>query len=1347
MVDRGGLNYPIRVRDEFSKTTAKFREELRASKKAFREFQSDLQSQRGSSRALRETAEASRALAAAKRDQGRAVRSSTKPLTEEEALLRRLALASKEQSRREREAVRLRNAQTADARRRATQERQAARDRERAEKQRQKAIEATSRAEQRALTASQRALQAQTRAEQERQRVANRIFKQQQKDAAARIAQQIDQQKRAEQLNRQLQKLQKAEQAARDRADSQVQAERRLNRELFQRQITLKQIELLRARSKAQFVGGDILGGRDSLRRAQELQKSLEGSQRAASGFLFTFRRLVGVLAIFTLARRGVQVFQDLIASGVKFNDTIETSRIGVAGLVATLGDVRNEFGQSVDQADELQLALGLADEQILKLRQDSLRTVATFEELLDTFQIAVGPGLAAGLNLDEIRQLTVDISQAASALGVPQNQLAEEVRSLLSGTIQARTTRIATALGITNADIRRLRETGELFDFLEERFSGFAAAAERQARQTLSGISTLVRGATNELLGQAAQPLFEELLSLGNELFDEVITITDAAGNIRPNPEAVSAFRSLFNALRDGLRSLRDFAEGFGFEGLENLVTTIGSGLNIGIQAAIGFAESLGATFNIVASVVRGVTGALGLTAQRVGQIAGFVGQALTVLILFRSTSRLIGLEWRSIVALMKKVGPSLKANVAPAAILAASFVAIGKVLEFILQNIFKVDLSLKDTIQLVSLGLYGALLSVAEVLKVLGESIGTGLQNALDTIISAAREKALGARAFIAQLFGNDDEAVRLFQEQERVRLEAENRIAARRKQSEVEIADIRAQAEAKQLAINEEIAGIVGKAAGEAAQGAGFDVTFDPATAAKEAAEAAETFVSTADKPINELAEGLLKVNDELVKARLEFEQAGRVAGLGGFSQQVEGIFNQQEIENADRLRQIRAELAKTEEKIATLRAQGVQDDEGALVTLLRDEKDLRDAINIALDTANDLALTRAATEATQLLPTLAEETALLRAQVAAERAVTAAKVNDLDVRQQALVAAQTAVGLAQAEAEIARQKAQAELTALQTRIQSLPAGDERAALESVLDALTMRRDMEAEILALRLQQLAAAQREAELAANGSMTEGLREGFMQFAEEFSSTFEAGVQIARQSTQALASFVSSAIVDAFDPTKDESLKERFARFMQQIATIILQQLVQLAIAKAILGFKDGGVVPELNVPGFSFARGGKVGRKGDKRLPVHAFAPGFAGGGGIGGISPLDTVPAMLRPGEFVVRKEAVDALGLGTMEAINGGNFPVTGSSAAEAASPSMGMQTGGLVSDRLEQLRSAGANEGGGVTVVPAVVARDREMDQLTAGGRNALLAFMRENSTNINILLDRGASRG
>ena len=1256
MVDRGGLNYPIRVRDEFSKTTALFRKELRASKKEFRDFQKVVRGQRSAAKEIRDQARATKELATAQRQLANATKATVKPMTDEEKAARRLAeenrklaraldLQAKAQRDRERRAIALRNAAERDARR-----------------------------------------------------------------EAARV--------------KRLEREALAERKLAQAKDVEFQAQRRLNQELFREAVARKQVELLKARARQQFGAGDFAGGTETLRRAKELEKSLTRQVSSAQKLLFTFRRLVGVLAIFTLARQGVQVFNDLVRAGVRFNDTVDNAQLGIAGLVTTLADVRDAQGQSVDATEQLNLALGLAREQTAKLRQDSLRTVATFEQLLDTFQVSVGPGLAAGLNLDEVRQLTVDISQAAAALGVPQNQLAEEVRSLLSGTIQARTTRIATALGISNEDVRRLRETGELFDFLEERFSGFAEAAERQARETFSGIRTLLTGLVQEILGQAARPLFDELISLGNDLFDNFLSIRDAAGNIRPDPSVVAAFQQVFDAIKRVIEGLRE-----GGGGLTVLETTLGA-IAVTIDVVRGAAQQLVTIFTVVGEVIQEIAAFFGIATNDTAEAAAFAGRWLVNILLIQKALSVINLT------MLKIAGR--------AGIVVAAFAAIAKGVEFVLEKIFGIDLGIRDTIQLITVGLFGAWVAVAELIQVLGVNITTGLQNALDTVISAARDKALGARAFIASLFGDSDEAERLETQRLNEALANDNRISARRKAAELEIADIRAQAAAKQQALEDEIAKTIGEAAERNAQGPGFRSGFDPQQAANDAAAAANSFVSTANRSVSDLGESLAKTNEEIEKAELLFRAAQRASGAEGLGGRIEGVFAKEEIAGAERLRRIRADLALVEQEIARLREIGPEA-EGALNSALEDQRLLTVAIANAEEQSLELARLKAATLATEALPGIQEESVQLQAQVAAERAKTAAVVSRAAPQQLALAAAQQATQLAQIELAALERKNALELQSLRQQAAQTPPGAELDALNQVIAALEVRQGFEEEILRLRLAQLQAAQEEAELAANGDLTDGLQEGFTQFAEQFGNTFQAGINIARGLVDGLAQFTSQAIVDAFDPTKEVDLEERFARLMQSIAQTILQQLIQLAIAKAILGFKDGGVVPELSAGGIplSFAKGGLVPHFGPD-------AQGLAGGGRPARprhIPASDTVPAWLTPGEFVMKKSAVENLGLPLLEAMNGGNMAVVGSGSAEAAGPSTGMQSGGLVSDRIANVQAGADGESDpAVTVVPAVVATDREMDTLTAGGRSALFAFMRENAGNINTLLDRSNGR-
>lgn len=233
----------------------------------------------------------------------------------------------------------------------------------------------------------------------------------------------------------------------------------------------------------------------------------------------------------------------------VRFNAEIEQAELGIATLLTATGVIRDANGNVRRSAEALNLAQGEARRQLRLLRIEGLRTAATFEQLAETFQVGLAPGLAAGLDVDQVRRFTVQISQAASAVGLQQNQLAEEIRSILSGTIQVRTTRLAVALGITNEDIRQARNAGRLFQFLQTRFQTFSIAGARAAR-TFNAALVNTQDALAQLLGAGGVELFEQLRQLFLDISETAVTIPDDLSEIRLNPSVVQALRRVGDAL-----------------------------------------------------------------------------------------------------------------------------------------------------------------------------------------------------------------------------------------------------------------------------------------------------------------------------------------------------------------------------------------------------------------------------------------------------------------------------------------------------------------------------------------------------------------------------------------------------------------------------------------------------------------------------------------------------------------------------------------------------------------------------------------------------------------------------
>lgn len=267
------------------------------------------------------------------------------------------------------------------------------------------------------------------------------------------------------------------------------------------------------------------------------------------------------------VAFAGFQAFRLLISEGLKFNQVIETANLGIASLITAQTEMTASDGRVVVGAEKLQVARVLATDQVQKLRIASLQTVATTEQLVVAFQQATGVGLRFGLSLDQIRVLTVQLSQAAGALGVPLNQMSEEIRSLLTGTITPRNTRIATALGITNQQIRAAQKAGDLFQFVTKRLEAFSVAGEETAK-TFSGVMSNIKEALQNFSGDITKPLFDSIRVGGQAALEDVFDLKNArisskfAGILDVGKEVFAGLGDLLSgALNAGVKGAEQFS------------------------------------------------------------------------------------------------------------------------------------------------------------------------------------------------------------------------------------------------------------------------------------------------------------------------------------------------------------------------------------------------------------------------------------------------------------------------------------------------------------------------------------------------------------------------------------------------------------------------------------------------------------------------------------------------------------------------------------------------------------------------------------------------------------------
>lgn len=307
---------------------------------------------------------------------------------------------------------------------------------------------------------------------------------------------------------------------------------------------------------------------------------------------------------------------EGLVAPGFQFASTMETMRIGMAGILASTTEIN---GQQTSYAQGLEIS-----EQILKRMQiEAMRTTLTVSELSEAYQSALAGGLNAGMDLNQVMDLVVASANAVKSFGLPKQQVIQEIRGLISGeAIRPGVDMMATVLGYTTATVNKLREEGTLYEDIRKRMAGFEAASYDLAT-TWEGMLNNFSDGINKIASVAVEKLYQNTKSKLGEITDMLFTLqkedftyTDKSGkqqtrevvtDINLNQQTLSTLTKFYNTLSN----------------LLDLVWTIGKTAMPVLNAA------LNGVLNVINVIVITLNGALTILQP----LVGIIGNAATAM------------------------------------------------------------------------------------------------------------------------------------------------------------------------------------------------------------------------------------------------------------------------------------------------------------------------------------------------------------------------------------------------------------------------------------------------------------------------------------------------------------------------------------------------------------------------------------------------------------------------------------------------------------------------------------------------------------------------------------------
>ncbi len=283
--------------------------------------------------------------------------------------------------------------------------------------------------------------------------------------------------------------------------------------------------------------------------RSERAGKAMGGHMHHATQKVGLFRSSImnASMQLMMLEMVVQQIARGLDALVFRFNSTLETATLGIATAFVSGGQYIDE---TTGKALEGQAALAAAQTDSRRILEElqvaNFQTIATLDQLVRAYQETLPVAMARGFDRHQVKEYTVAMVQAAGAIGLSLDQLAEETRSILTGAINPRTSRIATVLGLTNEDVRQHSENADqLFRFLMDKLDAYKIAGI-ESQKTWAGVWSNTLDLFNQISAKVSEPLFETVKTELQDIADSIVTIDDKTGQIQWDKDFLEGMESL---------------------------------------------------------------------------------------------------------------------------------------------------------------------------------------------------------------------------------------------------------------------------------------------------------------------------------------------------------------------------------------------------------------------------------------------------------------------------------------------------------------------------------------------------------------------------------------------------------------------------------------------------------------------------------------------------------------------------------------------------------------------------------------------------------------------------------
>jgi uncharacterized small protein (DUF1192 family) len=396
--------------------------------------------------------------------------------------------------------------------------------------------------------------------------------------------------------------------------------------------------------------------GRASI-RLKDTEKSLLGvavrGEGAASVLLSAGSAAAGLGVALTAIGAGAAALglSAFVAEGIRFNAVIESSKIGIASLVANTYNVKDAAGQLLGPAQAFNASLEEADGLERKLQKSAIETKYEFEDILTFFNSAVVAGAGLNASLDQLATLANDIALVAGAINLPVEKVNTGIKQILTGYTTVRND-LAKAIfpGQTtkqiNEQLKTWREQGTLIDQVEKRLQVFRLSGDAVSK-SFEALASNVADAFKVFAADSTGALFDKTKQAIGFIIGQIVDLSGESVKLQPTFQKIATIINeigtfignvLLGYLTEGTSDLKSWVDYLyeNRDGIESIVASLYTIVEqTGLIAAnllgiVGDVTSAGAQSASWVTVLQYVALTFGLIRDVLNVIVGFIETAI---------------------------------------------------------------------------------------------------------------------------------------------------------------------------------------------------------------------------------------------------------------------------------------------------------------------------------------------------------------------------------------------------------------------------------------------------------------------------------------------------------------------------------------------------------------------------------------------------------------------------------------------------------------------------------------------------------------------------------------------